>query len=129
MRWIKAKGKVFYDDGKNPVKLMGTLMDITEQKTAFRALQESEEQFKIIANTAPVMIWMSGNDKFSDFFNNSWLNFTGNDIDDEKGNGWLKGVHPADLEYCVESYKSAYENEEKFYTEYRLLRSTASIAG
>jgi PAS domain S-box-containing protein len=120
--WFKAKGKVFYDEENNPIKLMGTLMDITEQKTAFKALQESEEQFKIIANTAPVMIWMSGNDKFSDFFNNSWLNFTGNEIEDEKGDGWLRGVHPADLEYCVESYKSAYENQEKFYTEYRLLR-------
>ena len=122
VRWMRARGKVFYDEGRNPVKLMGTLMDFTEQQTAFKALQESEERFKMIANTAPVMIWMSGNDKFSDFFNNSWLNFTGNNIYQEKGDGWLRGVHPADIQYCLESYKSAYENQEKFYTEYRLRR-------
>ena len=54
--------------------------DIPDRKRAEDALRESEERFRLVANTAPVLIWMSGPDKLCNYFNQPWLEFTGRDI-------------------------------------------------
>jgi PAS domain S-box-containing protein len=122
VRWIRARGKVFYDEKNIPQRMLGTALDITEEKIAYSVLQESEERFKTIANTAPVMIWMSGQDKFSDFFNISWLTFTGRTIMEESGEGWLEGVHPEDVQKCIELYQESHKKQKAFCVEYRLRR-------
>ncbi|HTD93105.1 MAG TPA: PAS domain S-box protein [Chitinophagaceae bacterium] len=120
--WIKAKGSLFYDEKRTPERMLGTIMDITEQKAAFNSLQESEERFKMVADTAPVMIWMSGNDRFLDFFNTSWLTYTGRQIVDEVNDGWKEGLHPGDVARCAELYDRSFNNRIAFHIEYRLRR-------
>ncbi|PZR28503.1 MAG: hypothetical protein DI535_06380 [Citrobacter freundii] len=122
LRWIRARGKLFYNKDGNAERMMGTLQDITDQKMAFISLQESEERFKIVADSAPVMIWMSGSDKFLDFFNTTWLNFTGHTIEQERRDGWQNSVHPDDLRHTIDLYNDAFDKQVPFYTEYRLLR-------
>jgi PAS domain-containing protein len=65
--------------------------------TTFESVRESERRFRLVANTAPVMIWMSGLDKLCNYFNQPWLDFTGRSLEAELGNGWLEGVHPENL--------------------------------
>ncbi|HEX6193677.1 MAG TPA: PAS domain-containing protein [Chitinophagaceae bacterium] len=122
MSWVKVQGKTIYDDKGNPTTILGTVVDITREKNSANAIQESEELFRTIANTAPVMIWMSGNDKFSDFFNTSWLNFTGRTLQLESGEGWQESVHPEDLARCIKVYNESYELQQPFVIEYRLRR-------
>src|SRR5215218_4477574 len=65
-----------------------------------REALESEERFRITANSAPVMIWMAGTDGLCDWLNQSWLAFTGRTLEQEIGDGWMEGIHPDDLERC-----------------------------
>jgi PAS domain S-box-containing protein len=103
-----------------PLQLVATL---TEQRQRVeRSLQESEERFRTMANSAPVLLWMSGPDKLCTFFNQGWLAFTGRSLEQELGNGWAEGVHPDDLNHCLEIYNSAFDAREPFEMEYRLRR-------
>jgi PAS domain S-box-containing protein len=85
-------------------------------------LRESEQRFRLVANSAPVMIWMSGADKLCTFFNNPWLEFTGRTIEQELGNGWVERVHPDDLQRCLKTYGEAFDAREPFVMQYRLRR-------
>ena len=97
--------------------------DVSEQKRAEESLRESEERFRLVANTAPVMIWMSGLDKLCTYFNEPWLNFRGRSLQQEMGQGWVEGIHCADLAGCLETYQRAFDRREPFQMEYRLRRN------
>ncbi len=99
------------------------LRDITERQRAEHSLRESEARFQHIADTAPVMIRTSTPEGSCTFFNARWLEFRGRSIEQELGNGWMGGVHPEDLQYCLDTYSRAVEAREDFVLEYRLLRN------
>ncbi|MCI0448321.1 MAG: PAS domain S-box protein [Chlorobi bacterium] len=84
------------------------------------SLRESEERFRVMADSSPVMIWMSSRNKHCNYFNKSWLDFTGRTLQQELGNGWAEGIHPEDLKNCLETYILAFERMEPFEMEFRL---------
>jgi PAS domain S-box-containing protein len=96
--------------------------NITDRKRAEQVLNESEERFRLVADKAPVLIWMSGADKLVSFVNQGWLNFTGRAFEQELGDGWALGVHPDDLDRCLQTYSSAFDRHVDFEMEYRLRR-------
>eukprot|EP01132_Coremiostelium_polycephalum_P002138 gene2138-2636_t len=87
-----------------------------------REMEIIEENFKIIADSAPFSLWISGLDKKCFYFNKSWLDFTGRTLEQEKGNGWAEGVHADDLENCISIYVSFFNARKPFKMEYRLRR-------
>ncbi|HEY6372609.1 MAG TPA: PAS domain S-box protein [Candidatus Sulfotelmatobacter sp.] len=98
------------------------IRDITEHCRAEAAAAESETRFHLIANTAPVLIWMSGPDRLCTYFNQPWLEFTGRRMEQELGEGWTEGVHLEDVEKCHERYVQSFDRRERFSMEYRLRR-------
>jgi PAS domain S-box-containing protein len=87
-------------------------------------LLESQQRFQMMADTAPVMIWMAGVDKLCTFFNKQWLQFTGRSLERELGNGWLEGVHANDLAQCLRTYSSNFDARLPFTMECCLRRAS-----
>ena len=98
------------------------IRDITERRQAEEAAAESEKRFRLIANTAPVLIWMAGTDKLCNYVNQPLLAFTGHTLEEELRSGWSGGVHPDDREKCLESYTRCFDRREEFRMEYRFRR-------
>lgn len=93
-----------------------------DRKLAEVHRQESEDRFRMMADTAPVMIWMSGIDKVCNYFNQVWLDFTGKSLASVMDWGWKESVHPEDLEYCLDTYGNAFDARNEFRMEFRLRR-------
>jgi len=97
--------------------------DSTAQKKEVQELRESEERFRMMADTAPVMIWVAGPNASCSFLNRRWLEFTGRTMEQETGSGWSANIHPDDYPYFLDIYVIAYGARRSFVIEHRLKRA------
>jgi PAS domain S-box-containing protein len=95
---------------------------VEEFRTLLDALRESEERFRLLADTAPVLIWTSGTDKLCTFANQAWLDFTGRSMAQELGTGWSFSIHPDDVDRVMATYEEAFDRRMPCEMEYRLRR-------
>jgi len=82
----------------------------------------SYSEYKSIVELSPNLIWRAGLDTKCDYFNATWLNFTGRTMQQEVGDGWAEGVHPDDFDRCVKTYLDNFAERKPFEMEYRLRR-------
>ncbi len=121
-RYVILNATAIYDANGNFLTSRSVMHDISELKMIQAALTVSEQKFRTMANTAPVLIWIAGLDKMCHWFNQSWLIFTGRSMEQEMGNGWAEGVHPEDMQRCLDTYNDAFNARQPFSMEFRLRR-------
>jgi formate hydrogenlyase transcriptional activator len=92
------------------------------KRRADTALRASDDRFRAVADAAPVFIWVSDACKATTWVNRQWLEFTGSTLKDELGDGWVKHVHPDDVEFAVYTYRSAFDAREPFSMDFRIRR-------
>ncbi|MEG4499027.1 PAS domain S-box protein [Microcoleus sp. F10-C6] len=103
-------------------RAMREVQERIDRKQAEAQQQESEGRFRTMADTAPVMIWMSDADQFGDYFNKVWLEFTGRTLAQEMGKGWMESLHPDDLPEYLDIYQKAFDDRTEYRIECRLRR-------
>ena len=95
--WISS----FYPVERADGELLGlgiVVLEITERTRAEEQLRESEERFRMLANTIPALVWMCDEQNRCTYFNRRWLEFTGRTVEQELGQRWMEGIHPDDVE-------------------------------
>jgi PAS domain S-box-containing protein len=121
--WIRTQGKVFFNEKKLAVKLIGTIKDITEEKHYKEELQEREQKFKILADTMPQFVWIGDVDGNLNYFNCAVFDYSGLTPDQVFTQGWIQIVHPDDREENITRWMSSIATGKDFLFEHRFKRS------
>jgi PAS domain S-box-containing protein len=111
--YLKFEGKEYY---------CTFVKDITEKKRIEEKLMESESRFRNLADTAPVMIWMTDPSALCVYCNKPWMEFTGRSLEDELGYGWADLIHPDEKSACIENFTTEFNKRRAFNYECRLKR-------
>ena len=120
IEWVKLKARISVDEERNPIIII-ICEDITAYKLSQTSRQnENEQSFRELANSLPVMLWMTDEKGLHNFFNHAWLKLTGRKIEKELGWGWLNNLYDEDKDLYIDTYSQALKEKEKFHIEYRL---------
>jgi PAS domain S-box-containing protein len=96
--------------------------DISRRRRAEEALREMQQRFRNMADSSPVMIWVTEPDGYCTYLNARWYEFTGQTPEQALGFGWLKAVHTDDAPKAESLFRNATKEGKPFYVEYRLRR-------
>jgi PAS domain S-box-containing protein len=122
IRWVMEKGVAVRGQDGSVICLEGFISDVTREKRSEEALRESEQRFRSIADSTPIMIWASGLDMGITFANTRVIEFLGLPLDDLLGAGWVQVIHPDDHDRVLAEYGSAFEAWRPYDVEYRTRR-------
>jgi len=106
----------------NVVGMILLVQDITEQRAAERALKESEARFRRIADSAPVMMWVTRSDRTRDFVNDAYAEFAGMSREEARVLDWRERIHPEDQAQLVAASVAGEASLKPFSLEARYLR-------
>jgi PAS domain S-box-containing protein len=121
--WLEERAMASRDPRTEEVHLTGLIWDITERKTTEAALRESEERFRTVANLGPDLLWSNDPAGYTIWVNQSWLEYTGQSIDEAIGYGWLDAVHPDDRLSSRHRFQAAIDAGADLQQEYRIRRA------
>ena len=120
--WIKVHGKIFFDENKEPSKMVGTVMDFTIEKEIQQVLMKNEKKFRLLADSMPQLIWTSDTLGNLNYFNETVYNYSGLTKEEIEKNGWLQIVHPDDREENVKLWMESVKTGKDFLFIHRFKR-------
>jgi PAS domain S-box-containing protein len=123
IHWISAKGRVYRNPKGDPVRMMGTVLDVTEHKLAQEALQTSEREFRQLAEAMPQIVWATTADGLNIYFNQQWVDYTGLTLEESYGEGWITPFHPDDRQRAWDAWQRATKYRDIYSLECRLRRA------
>jgi two-component system, sensor histidine kinase and response regulator len=123
IRWMEFVNRGFFSADGVLQEVQSVGRDITERRRAESAMRESEERFRLVADSAPVLIWMGHPEKGCTFLNRTGLAYFGRTWDEVKGHGWVRNVHPEDLARIEAAYQASIQRRQPIELEYRVRRA------
>lgn len=111
-----------FDTDGEIVSILTVCRDMTERKQIEFALQESELNFRTLADTMPQMFWTTQADGYHDYFNQRWYEYTGMTLEETQGWGWSHLLHPDDYEKTLQTWNESLRTGKDYNVEYRFLR-------
>ena len=121
-RWILNRGVIEADAAGKPVRLLSAQTDITELKRASERLRESEERFRRIADSAPVLMWVTATNRKRSFANQAYVDFLGLPYEEAIEFDWRTVLHPDDHDRIVAASIAGEASLEPFTLEARYRR-------
>ena len=122
-RLIRTDAQPWFGAGGEFLGMIGVNVDITETRLAEQALKESEERFRLIANSAPVPMWVSRLDGKRAFVNQAYMAFLGHSYEDCLVFDWRKALHPDDLARILQEQVAGESSKKPFALEARYRRA------
>jgi PAS domain S-box-containing protein len=122
LRWISRKAEYERDAAGKPVRLVGVVQDVTEQRLARRAAEQNAAEFQALAQTLPNLVWTAQPDGTADWFNDRVYEYSGRQPGDVLFAGWQELLHADDLAPTVQRWQAAVGDGEVYNVEYRLRR-------
>lgn len=126
-RYAGVRGLFLKSSGGDPLRAVGVTVDITERRGAELRIIESERRFRAVAERAPALIWSCDQALQHDYFNKTWLTFTGRTLEQELGTGWQQGVPGPDILRWREIVGAAAAQRDPYTIEYRLRRADGAM--
>jgi PAS domain S-box-containing protein len=123
MRWISVRSTIERDENGRAIRLVGAHTDITEQVEAERALRQSEEEFRTLAEAVPHHVWTARPDGLLNWFNPRVYEYAGSSPGELDGEKWGKIVHPDDIPGAVAAWTKAIGSGDAYEVEFRLRRA------
>lgn len=125
--YVVARGRFFRAPTGVVERAVGVTLDVTERRTAELRVIESELRFRAVAERAPAMIWSCDQDLNRDYFNKTWLTFTGHTLEEDLGTGWQDGMPAADLFRWQQVAGAAAAQRDPYSVEYRIRRADGAL--
>jgi PAS domain S-box-containing protein len=123
--WTSVSASVIQFHGE-PVVMVG-VTDLTDRDLALRALRESEERFRALAEDSPVGVYQQDLEGNCVYSNARWSEITGLRPDEAWGRGWERAIHPDDLVPAAEAWLLAIQRGERYVHEMRFVRPDGSV--
>ncbi len=122
-----SQGEVFLE-GKDEIS--GLAHQINAMLSALRTIEmnrkESEKRFRTLADSAPVLIWMTDSTNQCIYVNRGWLDYTGRSLEEELGAGFLENIYLDDARRVIDVYEKAFSQQQGLSVEFRLKRKDES---
>ncbi|UPT70861.1 MAG: PAS domain-containing protein [Flavobacterium sp. JAD_PAG50586_2] len=122
IHWMEGKGKVFYDDDGEAVKMIGTIRDTTNDRIQQLRLIESEKKFRLLSDSMPQQIWTSDTEGNLNYYNKSVVEYSGLSLEELADKGWLDIVHIDDREENAKKWMHSITTGKDFLFEHRFRR-------
>lgn len=124
-RWFSAKYfEIKRESQDSKRRICCVITDITERKTMETEIKNSTEIFKSLSDNVPVLVWMSDINGAMNFFNKSWLDFTGRTAEQDSGEGWYETIHVDDRAVVQKKFLRAIHERSSFTLTYRMMNQS-----
>jgi PAS domain S-box-containing protein len=123
IRWVKNRGRALYSKNGKPVRMVGTLNDITAAKEREEQLEASDRRFRQLADSLPQIVWTSDSQGQLLYGNRRWQEYTGLSFENALGSIWISFIHPEDRELTLETWRAAAHAGNPYMVEHRVRRA------